>query len=196
MAAGALQSIHGHTLEELGVAIVAGRSAVGTSLPPEPQLCDEFGVSRTVMREAVKSLVAKGLLVTGLKVGLTREYLRDLQELRRVVEPAVVRLAAVCATAADIASIESAYSGMRRAIDESGDYVAVDLRYHQGLLSACHNRMLVQTGTPAAAALRHGRTGALKIRAPRYSVSDGSKSSSTLAPLGSVPNSCQVPAPG
>ena len=167
MAAGALQSIHGHTLEELGVAIVAGRSAVGTSLPPEPQLCDEFGVSRTVVHEAVKSLVAKGLLVTGPKVGLPREYLRDLQELRRVVEPAAVRLAAVRATAADIAGIESAYAGMKRAIDERGDYVAADLRYHQGLLSACRNLMLVQTGTPAAAAPRHGRTGALKIPAPR-----------------------------
>ena len=166
MAAGALQSIHGHTLEELGVAIVAGRYAVGTSLPPEPQLCGEFGVSRTVVCKAVKSLLAKGLLVTGPKVGLTREYLRDLQELRRVVEPVVARLAAVRATAADIAGIESAHAGLRRAIDESGDYVAADLRYHQGLLSVCHNRMLVQTGTPTAAAPRHGRTGALKAPPP------------------------------
>ena len=86
-------------------------------------LCDELGVSRTVVREAVKSLVAKGLLRTGPKVGtrvqpaddwnwfdpdvvawqskagLTRDFLRDLQELRRVVEPAAVRLAAQRATA-------------------------------------------------------------------------------------------------
>ncbi len=178
MAAGALQSIHGHTLEELGVAIVAGRYAVGASLPPEPLLCDEFGVSRTVVREAVKSLVAKGLLVTGpkvgtkvlpaeqwnwfdpmlvawqSKVGLTREYLRDLQELRRVVEPAAVRLAAVRATTADIAGIEDAYAGMKRAIDEGGDYVASDLRFHQGLLSACHNRMVVQMSKALGALLR------------------------------------------
>ena len=119
MAAGALQSINGHTLEELGVALVAGRYAVGTSLPPKLQLCDEFGVSRTVVHETVKSLVAKGLLVTGPKVGLTREYLRDLQELCRVVEPVVARLAAVRATAADIAGIESAHAGMKRAFDEA-----------------------------------------------------------------------------
>ncbi len=178
MAAGALQSIHGHTLEELGVAIVAGRYAVGASLPPEPLLCDEFGVSRTVVREAVKSLVAKGLLFTGPKVGtkvlpaeqwnwfdpmlvawqsrvgLTREYLRDLQELRRVVEPAAVRMAAERATAADIAGIEDAYAGMKRAIDEGGDYVASDLRFHQGLLSACHNRMVVQMSKALGALLR------------------------------------------
>ena len=88
----------------------------------EPVLCESLGVSRTVVREAVKSLVAKGLLVTGPKLGtrvlpeehwnwfdpdvvawqskagLTREFLRDLQELRRVVEPAAVRLAADRAT--------------------------------------------------------------------------------------------------
>ena len=76
------------------------------------------GVCRTVVREAVKSLVAKGLLTSGPKVGtrvlppenwncfdedvvawhvqagLTPEFVRDLQDLRRVMEPAAVRLAA------------------------------------------------------------------------------------------------------
>ena len=98
------KNAHGLTLARLGEAIVAGRYAAGTSIPPEPLLCEELGVSRTVIREAVKSLVAKGLLVTGPKVGtrvlaeeqwnwfdpdvvawqsrvgLTREFLRDLQE--------------------------------------------------------------------------------------------------------------------
>jgi DNA-binding FadR family transcriptional regulator len=178
LAPGAVKSAHGHTLEQLGVAIVAGHYAVGASLPPEPLLCDEFGVSRTVVREAVKSLVAKGLLFTGpkvgtkvlpaeqwnwfdphvvawqSKVGLTREYLRDLQELRRVVEPAAVRLAAVRASAADIAAVEAAYAGMKQAIDEGGDYVASDLLFHQGLLSACHNRMVVQMSKALGALLR------------------------------------------
>ena len=114
----AVKNVHGHTLDLLGEAIVGGRYPVGAAIPPEPMLCEELGVSRTVVREAVKSLVAKGLLVTGPKVGtrvlpednwnwfdpevvqwkskmgLTREFLRDLQELRRVVEPAGVRLAA------------------------------------------------------------------------------------------------------
>ena len=84
-----------------------------------------------MVREAVKSLVAKGLLITGpklgtrvleeeqwnwfdpdvvawqSKIGLTRAFLRDLQELRRVVEPAAVRLAAERASPGDIAEIES-----------------------------------------------------------------------------------------
>ena len=171
-------NVHGNTVDLLGAAIVAGRYAVGASLPPEPLLCIELGVSRTVVREAVKSLIAKGLLVTGpkvgtrvlpdeqwncfdpdvvawqLKAGLTREYLRDLQELRRMVEPAAVRLAAERATARDIEDIELAYAGMKQAVEHGGDYVSHDLRFHQGLLRACHNRMVIEMSKALGALLR------------------------------------------
>ena len=173
-----IKNVHGTTLDLLGAAIVGGRYAVGASLPPEPVLGEELGVSRTVVREAVKSLVARGLVSTGPKVGtrvlppeqwnwfdpdvivwqsqagLTREFLRDLQELRRVVEPAAVRIAAERATPADIAEVEAAFAGMKKAVEEGGDYVAYDLRFHQGLLRACHNRMLVQMSKALSALLR------------------------------------------
>ena len=173
-----IKNVHGSTVDLLGEAIVTGRYVVGNTLPPEPMLCEELGVSRTVIREAVKSLIAKGLLVTGPKVGtrvlneeqwnwfdpdvvawqsragLSREVLRDLQELRRVVEPAAVRLAAERATAQDIAEIEAAYAGMKRSIEEGGDYVSSDLRFHQGLLRASHNRMVAQMGKALGALLR------------------------------------------
>ena len=64
-----IKNVHGNTVDLLGEAIVSGRYAVGGSLPPEPMLCIELGVSRTVVREAVKSLIAKGLVSTGPKVG-------------------------------------------------------------------------------------------------------------------------------
>lgn len=173
-----IKNVHGNTVDLLGEAIVSGRYAVGGSLPPEPMLCIELGVSRTVVREAVKSLIAKGLVSTGPKVGtrvlasdawnwfdpdvitwhaktgLTPEFVRDLQDLRRVVEPAAVRLAAERATAQDIAEIEAAFEGMRRAVEEGGDYVTFDLRFHQGLLKACRNRMLVQMNKALSALLR------------------------------------------
>ena len=173
-----IKNVHGNTLDHLGQAVVSGRYPPGTSVPPEPLLGEELGVSRTVVREAVKSLVAKGLLSTGPKVGtrvlppaewnwfdpdvilwqshvgLTREFLRDLQELRRVVEPAAVRMAAQRATPEDIAFVEAAFIGMKRAVEEGGDYVLHDLRFHQGLLRACHNRMLVQMSKALSALLR------------------------------------------
>lgn len=172
------KNFHGHTLDLLGIAILSGRYPVGASLPPEPLLCDELGVSRTVVREAIKSLVAKGLLFTGPKVGtrvlpdaqwnwfdpdvvswqaqcgLTPEFLKDLQELRRVVEPAAVRLAAERATPEDISFIEDAYAGMKQAVEQGGDYVTHDMRFHQGLLQASHNRMLVQMSKALNALLR------------------------------------------
>ncbi len=173
-----IKNVHGNTVDFLGQAIVAGRYALGGSIPPELVLCEELGVSRTVVREAIKSLVAKGLIVTGPKVGtrvlpseqwnwfdadviawqaiagLTPEFVRDLQDLRRVVEPAAVKLAALRATPEDIASIEEAYAGMKRAVTQGGDYVTFDLRFHQGLLRASHNRMLVQMSKALSALLR------------------------------------------
>jgi DNA-binding FadR family transcriptional regulator len=173
-----IKNVHGNTVDHLGEAIVAGRYAVGASMPPEPVLCQELGVSRTVVREAVKSLIAKGLMTTGPKVGtrvlsedhwnwfdpdviiwqskagLTPEFLRDLQDLRRVVEPAAMRLAAESATAQDIAEVEAAYAGMKHAVEHGGDYVTHDLRFHQGLLRASRNRMLVQMSKALGALLR------------------------------------------
>lgn len=173
-----IKNVHGNTVDHLGEAIVAGRYAVGASIPPEPVLCQELGVSRTVVREAVKSLIAKGLMTTGPKVGarvlsednwnwfdpdvinwqskagLTPEFLRDLQDLRRVVEPAAMRLAAERATTQDISDIELAYAGMKRAVEEGGDYVTHDLLFHQGLLRASRNRMLVQMSKALGALLR------------------------------------------
>ena len=173
-----IKNVHGNTVDHLGEAIVAGRYGVGASIPPEPVLCAELGVSRTVVREAVKSLIAKGLITTGPKVGthvlsedhwnwfdpdviswqskagLTPEFLRDLQDLRSVVEPAAMRLAAERATAQDIVEIEAAYAGMKRAVEDGGDYVTYDLRFHQSLLRAGRNRMLVQMSKALGALLR------------------------------------------
>lgn len=173
-----IKNVHGNTLDHLGLAIVSGKYAVGASLPPEPLMGEELGVSRTVVREAVKSLIAKGLVSTGPKVGtrvlprdtwnwfdpdviiwqskagLTPEFLRDLQDLRRLIEPAAVRMAAERATPENLAEIQAAYEGMRSAVYEGGDYVKHDLRFHQGLLKACQNRMLIQMNKALSALLR------------------------------------------
>lgn len=173
-----IKNVHGNIVDLLGEAIVAGRHAPGASLPPEPLLGAELGVSRTVVREAVKSLIAKGLVTTGPKVGtrvqpedqwnwfdpdvitwrsragITPEFLRDLQDLRRIVEPAAVRLAAERATVADIAAMEQAYAGMVEAAQGGGDYVHHDLQFHQGLLRAGGNRLLLHMSRALSALLR------------------------------------------
>ncbi len=189
-----IKNVHGNTVDHLGIAILSGRYPVGGALPPEPLLGEELGVSRTVVREAVKALGAKGLVSTGPKVGtrvlpsdrwnwfdpdviiwqsrvgLTPEFLRDLQDLRLVVEPAAVKLAAERATAEDIAQIEAAYEGMRRAVEDGGDYVTHDLQFHQGMLFACRNRMLIQMNKALSALLRTSFEVSTKMK-------DGPKSS-------------------
>jgi DNA-binding FadR family transcriptional regulator len=189
-----IKNVHGNTVDHLGIAILSGRYPVGGGLPPEPLLGEELGVSRTVVREAVKALGAKGLVSTGPKVGtrvlpsdrwnwfdpdviiwqsrvgLTPEFLRDLQDLRLVVEPAAVKLAAERATAEDIAQIEAAYEGMRSAVEAGGDYVTHDLLFHQGMLFACRNRMLIQMNKALSALLRTSFEVSTKMK-------DGPKSS-------------------
>lgn len=173
-----IKNVHGNTVDYLGGAIVAGRFGAAGAMPPEPLLCEELGVSRTVIREAVKSLVAKGLIQTGPKVGtrvcpssqwnwfdpdvigwqakagLTPEFIRDLQDLRMIMEPAAIRLAAQRATDQDIQEIETAYAGMVDAVENAGDYVRFDLLFHQGMIRASHNRMLEKMDQALGALLR------------------------------------------
>lgn len=190
-----IKNVHGNTVEYLGSAIVSGRFGAIGAIPPEPLLCEELGVSRTVIREAVKSLVAKGLIQTGPKVGtrvrasnqwnwfdpqvigwqakagLTPEFIRDLQDLRLIMEPAAIRLAAERATAADIAGVEQAFAGMVDAVEHEGDYVRFDLLFHQGLIRASHNRMLEKMDQALGALLRTSfEISTVKTGGPRQSL--------------------------
>ena len=190
-----IRNVHGNTVDYLGSAIVAGRFGAGGAMPPEPMLCEELGVSRTVVRESVKSLVAKGLIQTGPKVGtrvcpssqwnwfdpdviawqakagLTPEFIRDLQDLRMIVEPAAIRLAAQRATAFDIAEVEQAFAGMVDAVEQGGDYVRCDLLFHQGLIRASHNRMLEKMDQALGALMRTSfEISTIKKDGPRQSL--------------------------
>ena len=167
------RSFHDRLVEELGRQIGAGVYGPGASLPVEAALGEEFGVSRVVVREAVKALAAKGLVEVRRRTGTrvqSRErwnlldaqvirwrasyvsgqpsqdgqFIADLMELRRIVEPPAVRLAAIRARAADLDAIRSAFDAMRKAIEQQGDYVTPDLAFHGAILSACHNQLVPQ----------------------------------------------------
>lgn len=162
-------TFHEQVVEQLGRDICAGRYPPGAVLPSEPELCERFGFSRIVIREAIKSLVAKGMLEVTRRIGTlvletTRWNLfdpqviawraaspdfdstmaRDLTELRRIVEPAAVRLAAERASTEERRALRAAYMAMARAVAGKGDYVAADLAFHTTILSACGNQYLRQ----------------------------------------------------
>ncbi len=63
------RNYHSYVINEVGRAIVAGDMPVGSGLPSDAEMMDRFGVSRTVLREALKTLEAKGLVEARAKVG-------------------------------------------------------------------------------------------------------------------------------
>ena len=165
--------------EKLGRDICSGRYRPGEVLPSETDLCLQFGFSRIVIREAIKSLVAKGMLEVGRRVGtlvlepnqwnlfdpnvitwraesadLDPTISRDLMELRRIVEPAAVRLAATRASDDDRRKLRAAYMAMVRAVAGKGDYVQADLAFHAIILAACGNQFVRQMQEAMSAILR------------------------------------------
>ena len=137
-------SNHAEVARSLGVDIIAGRYAEGTRLPGDAVLIAMFGVSRPVLRESVKTLVAKGLLSTKARVGtvvrergawnmfdadvlawhldagIDKRFLADLAEIRLAVEPRAAALAAVRRSEADLAELQRSMDRMRREASELG----------------------------------------------------------------------------
>jgi GntR family transcriptional regulator, galactonate operon transcriptional repressor len=164
------RNLFGQVVERLGSRIVSGELKPGQTLPNETDLGLEMGASRTVVREAMKSLAAKGLLVARARTG-TRvlpqtqwnlldldvlswryaampraQFFRELFEIRRMIEPAAAALAAQRATAADLTALGKAYDDMRAVDHTSEAAIDADLRFHQAILACTHNDLLLQMG--------------------------------------------------
>jgi len=165
-------------LSKLGAGILSGRYKSGEVLPREDELMAELGVSRTTLREAIKVLCAKGLLETRQRIGATvrprrdwnlldpavlswhpdirteRELIAGLLEVRRIIEPAAAELAALRASAADLAAIEAAFLRMEQApADNPRESTDADLAFHSGIIMASGNVVLQRIGSTIEAAL-------------------------------------------
>jgi GntR family transcriptional regulator, galactonate operon transcriptional repressor len=162
----------------LAMRILSGHYPQETSLPTEAELGAEFGVSRTALREATRTLAAKGLIETRQRAG-TRvkrsedwnrldtdilawmgavkpdlDFVRGLTEARQIIEPAAAALAARRATAQNLAVIEEAYEAMCAAELTDLDACArADVRFHVGILKASRNPVLANLGHVIGAAL-------------------------------------------
>lgn len=177
---GHFPTTHERVVDELGRRIVGGVWEPGHPLPVEDLLATEIGVSRGVVREAVKALVAKGMLRvrprTGTRVlppghwnhldrdvlrwkqaGDATALLRDTSELRRIVEPEAARLAAGRACSDDVRALYDALAAMEAAAAEPGrsGYVEADIAFHRALLDAGGNRLLGSLGRAIGIALEH-----------------------------------------
>jgi len=164
-------------VRELGLAIVAGEIPPGARLPAEIELIARFETSRPVLREAVRVLAAKGLVLSRQRTGasvrpradwhlldpdvltwLTQtrpepEFIATLMAVRRVFEPAVAALAATAASDAQLAAIAEAYAGMAGAPDRDA-LLEPDLVFHRRVAEATGNDLLAYIGNMLSLALR------------------------------------------
>lgn len=159
------RGLHGHVVQVVGQQILHGTVKPGDPLDVEA-LEEEFGVSRTVVREALKVLAAKGLVDARPKRGTyvrprsdwslldpdllhwqfegraDSDFLQNLTEVRSIVEPAGARLAALRRDDGDLAALRSALNQMACSVEDTEAVVAADLAFHRILLGAAHNELL------------------------------------------------------
>ena len=148
------RSSHAHVVAELGSAIVSGRIPEGSLLPNDAELSLRFGVSRTVLRETMKTLAAKRLGEAKAKVGtrvleksswnffdpdvlgwrcdagLDSEFITHLADIRLALEPAAAAAAARHASSEDIVSLYAIAARFDNVNHTPESIAKVDLEFH------------------------------------------------------------------
>lgn len=164
-------------VEQLGQAIVTGTYGA-KAFPIEVDLCRQFGASRSVLREAVKMLTAKGLLSARPRQGtvlepeqhwnlldpdvlrwmLERKFslplLAEFTEVRLAIEPMAARLAARHVTPEAVAQLQRAIDRMKAAERGEDDPLSSDIAFHVAVLHASGNRFYMQFEEFIGTALR------------------------------------------
>ncbi|BAM91702.1 putative transcriptional regulatory protein, GntR family [Bradyrhizobium oligotrophicum S58] len=171
-------SNHAEVARSIGIDIIAGRYAEGARLPGDAELTAMFGVSRPVLRESVKTLVAKGLLTTKARVGtvvrgrsdwnmfdpdvlawhldagIDKRFLSDLAEIRLAIEPRAAALAAERRSEGDLVEMGKAMAQMEREPSTSIAFAEADLALHIAIANASGNPFMRSIGAVIEAALR------------------------------------------
>lgn len=174
---------HGQVVEALGTAIISGDYPVGSVLPGDVELAQRFSVSRTVLREAMKTLAAKGLVVPKARIGtrvtepqfwnmfdsdvltwhfeagVSEDFLLNLYDIRLAFEPAAAELAAERATTEEIAQLRNLANDMGRSGHSTESLAIADLKFHLAVANASKNPFMRTLGSLIKAAL----VGAFKL---------------------------------
>ena len=176
------RGLHREVVHQLGLFVLGNGTAPGATLPDETALSERFGVSRTVVREAIKVLASKGLVESRPKVGTQvrprrswnlldsdvlvwryeagpdEGFLEDISEVREIIEPPAAAFAAKRATTVEVAEILAWCDRMEdAAADDGDDYIDADMGFHTAILDACHNDLLAQLSDTITMALRLSR---------------------------------------
>src|SRR6478672_3761473 len=120
--------------------IASNQLKPGDLLPPERELGRQFGVSRTVIREAVRALAAKGLLEVRSGSGVR---IVAVDEGTVMLEVAAAGIAAERATDADIAAMDAAIVALENECHDLEKSVSHDLAFHRAIATATHNELFL-----------------------------------------------------
>ncbi len=170
--------IHQSLARQIGRAILSGEYQPGDSLDGEIEQSMALGVSRTPYREAIRILVAKGLLESRPKAGtqITPRhrwnmldpdilawmfmgkpdpgFIRDLFELRGIIEPAAASLAAERRTDIQLAAMHTALADMARLGLGNEEGQAADRQFHHVILEATGNETLISLSGSVGSAVQ------------------------------------------
>jgi GntR family transcriptional repressor for pyruvate dehydrogenase complex len=167
-------------VEQIEESIREGRLRPGDQLPAERDLAQQFGVSRTAVREAVKTLSEKGLVeslsgrgtfVTSAKPQSMRHSLdwimnsgdpqnaRYVSELREILEPEFTALAATRIEEQQLAMMREAIDVMDRSMRDPEAYIEADLDFHLALAEAAANPLILSLLDSIVGVLRVQRMG-------------------------------------
>lgn len=170
-------SSHSHVVTELGSAIVSGVIAEGSILPGDAELSQRFNVSRTVLREAMKTLAAKRLIEPKAKVGtrvlssdkwnffdpdvlgwrcdagVDLTFIEYLAEMRLALEPAAAAAAAVRATSDDIVALYAIAARFDNNNHTPESIAKVDLEFHLAIARMSGNPFMRSASALIEAAL-------------------------------------------
>jgi DNA-binding FadR family transcriptional regulator len=159
------QSRHQMVVQRLRDAIEQGYLSVGEPVPSERELCEQLGVSRTIVREAIRVLSAQGILTVSqgrravvaadlrsaslgpirqLVEDTARRTFSDILDARLILEVACAERAAQRAGAADLAAMQSALDGLRTAPPHSRAAEAAHLAFHRAVAQASNNLFVAQ----------------------------------------------------
>ena len=156
-------SLSDRVAHAIGAEIRASRLVAGDRLPTEASLVKQFGVSRTVVREAVSRLKSLGLVESRQGSGafvkaagfsplqfdatsvVSKRAVIQMVEVRRALEAEVAELAAQRRSTNDIKCIQRAAAALNRAVDVGGDGVDEDIALHRAIADAAQNQFLIST---------------------------------------------------
>ncbi len=183
--------VYHEIVEQIKELIAAGRIKPGDRLPPERELAELFKASRNSVRDAIRVLEQMGLIESrqgdgtyvrgvsadelteplALMLLQSRQQMRELWEVRRILEPAIAELAAARISDEELGELEAILQAQRLKVEAGYTALDEDTAFHYGIARAAQNTVVLRTLDTLVDLLRQSRERSLQQRdRPAYSL--------------------------